>query len=262
MPTLLLRMPPSEADRDHRVRAISASAIPKELHAELEQRWGVPWFEAFGMTETGGDIRMDPADHDEYVGTGCLGRPAPGREVMIADEHGRPVPRGQEGELLIRGVGLMHGYHDDPEATARAFRGGWFRTGDVARMDAEGRVFYVGRTKDMIRRSGENIVADEVERALQQHPAVRTAAVLGVPDELRGEEVKALVVLAEGQQVTPDELAEFCGTKLAYFKVPRYWAFVESLPMTASERIAKGELRKAGAATPEDSYDRVEQQWR
>ncbi len=262
MPTLLLRMPPSEADRDHRVRAISASAIPKELHAELEQRWGVPWFEAFGMTETGGDIRMDPTDHDEYVGTGCLGRPAPGREVMIADEHGRPVPRGQEGELLIRGVGLMHGYHDDPEATARAFRGGWFRTGDVARMDAEGRVFYVGRTKDMIRRSGENIVADEVERALQQHPAVRTAAVLGVPDELRGEEVKALVVLAEGQQATPDELAEFCGTKLAYFKVPRYWAFVESLPMTASERIAKGELRKAGAATPEDSYDRVEQQWR
>lgn len=262
MPTLLLRMPPSEADRDHRVRAVSASAIPKDLHAELERRWGAPWFEAFGMTETGGDIRMYPEDHDECVGTGCLGRPAPGREVMIADDRGRPLPRGEEGELLVRGVGLMHGYHDDPEATAKAFRGGWFRTGDVARMDEQGRVFYVGRTKDMIRRSGENIVADEVERALLLHPSVRTAAVLGVPDELRGEEVKALVVLADGHDVTPDELAEHCGTKLAYFKVPRYWAFVDSLPLTASERVAKGELRKAGAATPEDSYDRVEQRWR
>lgn len=262
MPTLLLRMPPSEADRDHRVRAVSASAIPKDLHAELERRWGAPWYEAFGMTETGGDIRMDPRDHDECVGTGCLGRPAPGREAMIADESGRPLPRGEEGELLVRGVGLMHGYHDDPEATAKAFRGGWFRTGDIARMDTEGRVFYVGRTKDMIRRSGENIVADEVERALQLHPAVRTAAVLGVPDELRGEEVKALVVLADGHEVTPDELAEHCGTQLAYFKVPRYWAFVDALPLTASERVAKGELRKAGADTPEHSYDRVEQRWR
>ncbi|EID54984.1 ATP-dependent acyl-CoA ligase [Saccharomonospora xinjiangensis] len=262
MPTLLLRMPPSDADRHHKVRAVSASAIPKNLHADLERRWGAPWFEAFGMTETGGDIRMYPGDHDDTVGTGCLGRPAPCREVMIADDLGRPVPRGQDGELLVRGVGLMHGYHDDPEATAAAFRGGWFRTGDIARMDEQGLVYYVGRTKDMIRRSGENIVADEVERALALHPAVRTAAVLGVRDDLRGEEVKALVVLTEGHDITPDELAEHCGTKLAYFKVPRYWAFVDSLPLTASERIAKGELRKAGADTPEGSYDRVEQRWR
>ncbi|OQO92655.1 acyl-CoA synthetase [Saccharomonospora piscinae] len=262
MPSLLLRMPPAEADRDHRVRAISASAIPVDRHAELERRWGVPWFEAFGMTETGGDIRMDPADHDEHVGTGCLGRAAPGREVMVADEQGRALPRGQEGELLIRGVGLMHGYHDDPDATAAAFRGGWFRTGDVARMDAAGRVFYVGRTKDMIRRSGENIVADEVERALRLHPAVREVAVLAVPDDLRGEEVKALVVPEGEKTVPPEELAEFCGTKLAYFKVPRYWAFADSLPMTASERVAKGELRRSGAAGPDGSYDRAERRWR
>lgn len=246
MPTLLLRMPESSADRDHRVRAVTASAIPPDLHAELERRWGAPWYEAFGMTETGGDIRMYPDDHDALVGTGCLGRPAPHREVMIADEHDRPVPRGETGELLIRGIGLMHGYHDDPEATARAFRGGWFHTGDLARMDAEGRVFYVGRTKDMIRRSGENISADEVERVLQLHAGVRAAAVLAVPDLLRGEEVKAYVVLEDGADASPEELAEFCASKLAYFKVPRFWTFVDSLPMTPSERVAKGELRKAG----------------
>ncbi|WP_410669667.1 ATP-dependent acyl-CoA ligase [Amycolatopsis sp. cmx-4-68] len=242
MPALLLRQEPSEADRDHRVRAICASAIPHELHAELEARWGVPWYEAFGMTETGGDIRMTAADHDETVGTGCLGRPSRDREVVIARD-GKPVPRGETGELLIRGIGLMHGYHDDPAATAKAFENGWFHTGDLARMDDAGRVYYVGRTKDMIRRSGENVSADEVERALLLHPAVRLAAVVAVPDELRGEEIKAYVV-CDGDRPEPAELAAFCAEKLAYFKVPRFWAFAGELPMTPSERVAKGELRK------------------
>jgi crotonobetaine/carnitine-CoA ligase len=259
MPNLLLRTRASEEDKQHKVRAISASAIPGELHAELEARWGAPWFEAFGMTETGGDIRMSPQDHDELLGTGCIGRPSRGREVMIAGEDGNPLPRGETGELVIRGLGLMHGYHDDPEATARAFSGGWFHTGDLARMDDEGRVYYVGRTKDMIRRSGENVSADEVERALLLHPAVRLAAVVAVPDELRGEEIKAYVV-AEGERPSPDELAEFCAGKLAYFKVPRYWAYTDSLPITPSERVAKGELRKA--VDPLDGvYDKLVARW-
>ncbi|MFG1638872.1 ATP-dependent acyl-CoA ligase [Amycolatopsis sp. NPDC049252] len=243
MPTLLLRQEPSEADRDHRVRAICASAIPHDLHAELERRWGVPWFEAFGMTETGGDIRVGAADHDETVGTGCIGRPSRDREVMIAGDDGKPLPRGETGQLLIRGIGLMHGYHEDPAATAKAFRDGWFCTGDLARMDDVGRVYYVGRTKDMIRRSGENVSADEVERALLLHPAVRLAAVIAVPDELRGEEIKAYVV-CDGERPEPAALAAFCAEKLAYFKVPRFWAFADELPLTPSERVAKGELRK------------------
>ncbi|MEV4056699.1 ATP-dependent acyl-CoA ligase [Amycolatopsis sp. NPDC049688] len=259
MPTLLLRQEPSEADRDHRVRAICASAIPHELHAELEARWGVPWYEAFGMTETGGDIRMTAADHDETVGTGCIGRPSRDREVLIAGDDGKPVPRGETGQLLIRGIGLMHGYHDDPEATAKAFANGWFHTGDLARMDAAGRVYYVGRTKDMIRRSGENISADEVERALLLHPAVRLAAVVAVPDELRGEEVKAYVV-CDGDRPDPAELAAFCAGKLAYFKVPRFWAFAGELPMTPSERVAKGELRKV-ADPRAGSWDAKVQAW-
>ncbi len=259
MPTLLLRQPPSEDDRNHRVRAICASAIPHDLHAELEQRWGVPWYEAFGMTETGGDIRMTVADHDETVGTGCIGRPSRDREVMIAGADGKPLPRGETGELLIRGVGLMHGYHDDPEATAKAFAGGWFHTGDLARMDDAGRVYYVGRTKDMIRRSGENISADEVERALLLHPAVKLAAVVAVPDDLRGEEVKAYVV-CETDRPEPGELAAFCAEKLAYFKVPRFWAFADELPLTPSERVAKGELRKV-ADPRSGSWDTKAKAW-
>ena len=259
MPTLLLRQPPSEDDRNHHVRAICASAIPHELHAQLEQRWGVPWYEAFGMTETGGDIRMTVADHDETVGTGCIGRPSRDREVMIADDDGKPLPRGETGELLIRGVGLLHGYHEDPEATAKAFRQGWFHTGDLARMDDAGRVYYVGRTKDMIRRSGENISADEVERALLLHPAVKLAAVVAVPDELRGEEVKAYVV-CDGERPAPAELAAFCAEKLAYFKVPRFWAFADELPLTPSERVAKGELRKI-ADPRTGSWDAKTEAW-
>ncbi|OXM65440.1 ATP-dependent acyl-CoA ligase [Amycolatopsis vastitatis] len=259
MPTLLLRQVPSEADRDHRVRAICASAIPHDLHAALEERWGVPWYEAFGMTETGGDIRMTAADHDETVGTGCIGRPSRDREVLIADDDGKPVPRGETGQLLIRGIGLMHGYHDDPEATAKAFANGWFHTGDLARMDTAGRVYYVGRTKDMIRRSGENVSADEVERALLLHPAVRLAAVVAVPDELRGEEIKAYVV-CDGDHPEPAELAAFCAGKLAYFKVPRFWAFAGELPMTPSERVAKGELRKV-ADPRAGSWDAKAEAW-
>ncbi|WIX85923.1 ATP-dependent acyl-CoA ligase [Amycolatopsis sp. DG1A-15b] len=259
MPTLLLRQEPAAADRDHRVRAICASAIPHDLHAELEARWGVPWYEAFGMTETGGDIRMTAADHDETVGTGCIGRPSRDREVLIAGDDGKPVPRGETGQLLIRGIGLMHGYHDDPDATAKAFENGWFHTGDLARMDAAGRVYYVGRTKDMIRRSGENVSADEVERALLLHPAVRLAAVVAVPDELRGEEIKAYVV-CDGDRPDPAELAAFCAGKLAYFKVPRFWAFADTLPMTPSERVAKGELRKV-ADPRAGSWDAKAEAW-
>jgi carnitine-CoA ligase len=150
---------------------------------------------------------------------------------------------------------MMLRYHDDPDATEHAFRGGWFHTGDLARMDADGRVHYVGRTKDMIRRSGENISADEVERALARHPGVELAAVVAVADELRGEEVMAHVVPAAGARPTPEDLAEFCAGQIAYFKVPRYWSIVDGLPMTPSERVAKSRLTAATC------YDRVEKRW-
>lgn len=225
MPTLLLKMPPDELDRTHRVRAIQCSAIPPALHAELEARWGVPWFEAFGMTETGADIRVGSDDHDALVGSGCLGRPAAHREVRVV-----------EGELWLRGAGMMTGYVGHPSP----FReDGWFPTGDLARLDEEGRVYLTGRLKDMIRRSGENVAAREVEDVLLAHPAVRLAAVVGVPDEIRGEEVKAYVVAPEA---APEELEAWCRERLAGFKVPRFWELRDDLPLTASHRVAKAQL--------------------
>ncbi len=220
MPTLLLKMPPDTKDKEHRVRVVQCSAIPPGKHRELEERWGAGWYEAFGMTETGADIRVTDEDHDDLVGTGCLGRPMPHREAKIVD-----------GELLLSGPGMMDGYLGLPDV----FEDGWFRTGDLARIDEQGRVYHLGRSKDMIRRSGENIAAHEVEGVLMSHPGVRLAAVIGVPDEIRGEEVKAFIVGTATQQ----ELEEHCGQLLAGFKVPRYWEFSDDLPRTPSERVAK-----------------------
>lgn len=225
MPTLLLKMPASDADRDHRVRAVQCSAIPPALHAELEERWGVPWFEAFGMTETGADLRVTPEDHDELVGSGCLGRPAGHREVRLDDD----------GQMWLRGPGMMDGYLGHPSP----FVDGWFPTGDLARRDDEGRLYLVGRLKDMIRRSGENIAAREVEEVLLAHPAVRLAAVVGVPDEIRGEEVKAYVVAPRS---SAEELTAWAQERLAAFKVPSVWEFRDDLPLTASHRVEKSRL--------------------
>ncbi|MFT4009318.1 MAG: AMP-binding protein [Nocardioidaceae bacterium] len=235
MPTLLLRMPPDPADRDHRVRVVQASAIPRPLHAELEERWGVGWYEAFGMTETGADLRVTDLDHDALVGTGRLGLPTAHREARVVD-----------GELQLRGPGMMDGYLGEPDPFVD---GGWFPTGDLARIDDDGRVYLLGRSKDMIRRSGENVAAYEVEDVIGSHPAVRLVAVVGVPDEIRGEEVKAFVV----GDVDEAELAAYAAERLAAFKVPRYWEFRDDLPRTASERVAKKELlaepsRQAGRA--------------
>jgi crotonobetaine/carnitine-CoA ligase len=242
MPTLLLTTPPSESDRAHRVRAVQCSAIPVARHAELEQRWGVPWYEAFGMTETGADLSVGPTDHDALVGSGCVGTPNPHREARVTAADGQPLPAGQRGELQLRGPGMMDGYFGDPEATATAFDGGWFRTGDLAHLDDAGRVFLDGRIKDMIRRSGENIAAREVEEVLTTHPDVRLAAVVAVPDELRGEEVKAILVADPARVPAPETLAAYCAERLAAFKVPRFWEFRESVPLTASHRVAKSRL--------------------
>ncbi len=260
MPMALYNMPPEPADRDNRVRGIACSAIPARLHAELEERWGTPWYEAFGMTETGGDVRVFERE-EELLGTACIGRPYPDRELRVADADGNPVPRGGTGELLVRGPGMMDGYFRNREATARAFDGGWFHTGDVVRQDEAGRVFYIGRTKDMIRRSGENIAAAEVEAVLTRHPQVAEAACVPVPDELRGEEVKVYVVPAGGRP-DPAELREWLSGQLAYFKVPRYWTFVDQLPKTPSERVAKAELTAGVEDLRTGAWDSAEDRWR
>jgi crotonobetaine/carnitine-CoA ligase len=245
MPTLLLTAPASALDTQHQVRAVQCSAIPVARHADLERRWGAPWYEAFGMTETGADLRVGETDHDELVGTGCVGAPAEHREARVAGPDGVALGGGEIGELQLRGPGMMDGYFGDPAATAAAFDGGWFRTGDLAHLDAAGRVYLDGRIKDMIRRSGENVAAREVEEVLTTHPDIRLAAVVAVPDELRGEEVKAIVVVDTDPAPSAEALAAYCAERLAAFKVPRFWEFRDSLPLTPSQRVAKAALGPA-----------------
>jgi crotonobetaine/carnitine-CoA ligase len=239
MPTLLLRMPEHPQDRAHSVRVVQCSAIPQALHRDLEERWGVGWYEAFGMTETGADLRVTDLDHNELVGSGCMGGPVSYRTVRIVDALDQPVPAGETGEIALAGPGMMDGYLNDPAATAAVMRDGWMHTGDLGRMDTAGRVYHVGRLKDMIRRSGENVAAREVEEVLLTHPDVRLVAVTAVPDEIRGEEVKAYYV-ASG--CTPQELDSYCRERLAAFKVPRFWQPADDLPRTDSERVAKRRL--------------------
>ena len=262
MPTMLMKMPVDPDERGHKVRMVMCSAIPPGLHKALEERWGVPWCEAFGMTETGGDLAVSLEEHDALVGTGCIGRPLSDREARIANEHGEALPPGEIGEMLLRGPNMMDGYYKNEAATKAAHHGEWFRTGDRARMDDEGRVYYIGRLKEMIRRSGENISSSEVEESIAAHPSVRLAACIPVPDELRGEEIKACVVLQPGAEADPVALARHCEDRLAYFKVPRYWSFRDDLPRTPSERIAKAVLAGEQDDLRIGAYDRVDEVWR
>ena len=240
MPVFLLKQPEDPAvERGHRVRFVSCSGIVPQLHAEFERRWGVPWREAFGMTETGADLIV-PLEDTACVGTGAVGAPVPGKEARVVAPDGRVLGDGEVGELCVRGAGMMRGYWNKPEATAERLRDGWLHTGDLAFRDATGYYHLVGRLKDMIRRTGENISAAEVEGVLAEHPAVRAAAVVPVPDELRGEEVKAFVQLQPGAEGTdPAALLAFARARLAAFKVPRFYEYVTDFPRTPSERVAK-----------------------
>ncbi len=240
MPTLLLKQPATAHDRNNSLTRVFCSAIPAEQHAVIEQRWGAPWFEIFGMTETGVNVGVAAGDHDRFVGTGCIGRALPHNEVAVVDEQDRPVPPGAIGEMVLRGLGMMDGYHNDREATTAFFRGGWAHTGDLVESDEDGYIYYRGRRKEMIRRAGENIAPIEIEAALASHHDVIECAVVPVPDPDLGEEIKAYVVASSPVEATV--LGDYLRSKIAIFKVPRYWEFRASLPHTPSEKVAKHQL--------------------
>jgi carnitine-CoA ligase len=255
MPTLMLRVPPDERDRDHDLRLVICSGIPRELHRPIEERWGVAWHEAFGMTETGSDTHVSLDEHAGLVGSGCIGRPYPDREARVVDDEGHERPPGEVGHFELRGPGMMSGYLDDPEASAEAFRDGWFRTGDLARIEADGLVYYAGRSKDVIRRSGENVSALEVEDAILDDDAVELVACIAVPDPLRGEEIKAFVVPRAGAAFDLDAVVTAVRARLAYFKVPRYWAVRDGLPLTSSAKVHKAALREEDPAADSGVVD-------
>ena len=241
---------------------ISCSGLTPAVHKEIEARFAAPVRELYGMTETGSTLFM-PIGDAHMSGSGSCGRPAPYRECRVVDPAtGVDVPRGQPGELWVRGRGILEGYYKKDEATRAAFCGEWFRTGDLFRQDEDGYFYILGRIKDSIRRSGENISSHEVETVVASVPGVAETAVLGVPDEHRGEEVKAFLILAPGltpSDVPPETVYGHLEGRLAAFKMPRYLEYVADFPRTSSGKIAKQEMKKnapRGAA-----YDRTRKEW-
>ena len=263
LPWLVSKQPPHPLDGANEVMRANVYGVARQLHASIEERFDLCAREAFGMTEVGSAMFM-PIEATDMVGSGSCGVPAPFRECRIADESGRTLPAGEVGELLIRGPGIMQGYYRKPEATAAAFHADWFRTGDLFRMDERGYFYIVGRLKDMIRRSSENIAAREVEAVLTAIPEVVEAAVVPVPDEIRGEEVKAFLRLQDGlaaDRVLIDRVISQCQQNLAPFKVPRYFSFRQAFPRTPSHKIAKNVLI-GEPGPPGKCFDRVSGDWR
>ena len=226
--------------------AVQVGIPSPEVHRRLVERWGFPWLELYGLTETGIVTAVRPADGLASTGTGTIGTAVPGAELRIVGGDGADAPNGVDGELLVRAPGLMREYLNRREATAEAMRDGWFHTGDLVRRDDEGRLYFAGRLKDIVRRSGENVSAAEVEAVIREHPAVLEAAVTPVADELRGEEVKAHILLQDGigpEQAPPESLAAHCASRLAANKVPRFISYRDrDFPRTPSMRVAKRAL--------------------
>jgi fatty-acyl-CoA synthase len=200
----------------------------------------------YGMTETSPVSTQTSADDPIEKRVSTVGRVHPHVEIKVVDpETGAVVPRGTPGELCSRGYIVMLGYWNNQEATREAIDSGrWMHTGDLATMDAEGYLNIVGRIKDMIIRGGENIYPREIEEFLYTHPAVQDVQVIGVPDEKYGEEVMAWVILKEGQQVSEEQIRDFCRGKIAHHKVPRYVKFTDGFPMTVTGKIQKFKMRE------------------
>jgi acyl-CoA synthetase (AMP-forming)/AMP-acid ligase II len=197
----------------------------------------------YGMTEAGSAYCIMPKG-EAVRRPGSVGRPAPPAKVKIVDAAGTELPAGEVGEVRMHMPGRHREYFADPEATAALWEEGWLRTGDLGRIDDEGYLYIVGREKDVIIRGGNNIHAADVEHTIVGHPAVLEAAVVGMPHDVLGEDVVAVVVLRAGAKVTPDELRSHCLAQLADYKVPRQWHFVSELPRNATGKVVKPELRR------------------
>ncbi|HEX6487404.1 MAG TPA: AMP-binding protein [Candidatus Dormibacteraeota bacterium] len=237
-----------------RVVVSGGSVVPAELARRLERELGVTFVIVFGTTECSPLVTQTALDDSEVDRVETLGRPLPQVDVMIAaPDSGSPVPVGEVGELCARGYQVMTGYNDNLEGTAAAIDSqGWYHTGDLASMDARGYLRIEGRLKDMIIRGGENIYPREIEDALGTHPAVAEVAVVGVPDERWGEIVAAFVRLSPNLEATEAELLAHCRARLAPYKLPVRWEFVDAFPMTGSGKIQKFKLKESAAVPAAD----------
>jgi acyl-CoA synthetase (AMP-forming)/AMP-acid ligase II len=243
---LILSLPEGRYDTRSITKCTTgASILPNETKEKLVKLFpnlsGI--YDVYGCTEATPSIAILKAK-DSLKKKECVGPAVPFLEVRIVDDQDRDLPVGEVGELICRGPNVMKGYYKDEEATREALRGGWLHTGDLARLDEEGFVYIVDREKDMIVSGGENIYPREIEEILYSHPKIEDAAIVGTPDPLWGESVRAIIVLKRGETMTEEEVIEYCKGHLASYKKPKSVAFVESLPRNPSGKVLKTVLRE------------------
>ncbi|MBM3522634.1 MAG: ATP-dependent acyl-CoA ligase, partial [Alphaproteobacteria bacterium] len=239
---LILKQPPSPLDTQHKLRVAWGGGCPQSLWRPFEERFGVPIHECYGMTEASS---FTTVNRDGRLGS--VGKPLPWFEVIIADENGRALPPGVRGEFRVRemepGV-ITKGYFANDAATRATVVDGWLRTGDVGYTDEDGYFYYAGRTKDSLRRRGENISAWEVERVFTDHPAIAECAVIGIANEIADQDVKLVARLKPGMTVDPLDLIQWAEPRMPRFQIPRFVRFIDEFPKTPSERIRKEMLPK------------------
>ena len=252
MGAFLLKAPPRADDLEHPLKTVFIVPLTEEA-LDFAARFGSEVYTIFNMTEISTPIISEP----NPTRVGYCGRPRAGFELRVVDENDIELPRGQVGELILRSHQpwtLNHGYYKNAQATAEAWRNGWFHTGDGFRQDADGNFFFVDRIKDAIRRRGENISSAEVEAQVNEHAAVQECAAIAVPSEWGEDEVMVVLALKPGHALEPEELLEFLEPRMAHFMVPRYLRFMDELPKTPTTKIRKAELRKQGLTA--ETWDR------
>lgn len=246
VPTMIqmfLTLPNADRLRSVRFFVSGGAPLPRKLADDFQEKFGKPVQEGYGLSEASPVVSVNPP---QKIKVGSIGRPLPSVETQIRDKEEHIVPPGTIGELCVKGLNVMSGYLNRPLDTAEALRGGWLHTGDLAYEDEEGYIFIVDRLKDMIITAGENVYPREIEEVLYHHPAIQEVAVIGVPDQLRGQAIAAYVVLKEGRTATQPELRKFIRGKVANYKLPKYFGFLDQLPKNKTGKVLKTDLRRWG----------------
>ncbi len=250
---ILMKQPPRPDDADNPIRLILGGA-PALTAAAFGERFRCAVLDGWGMIEAGCNTTITPADR---IVPGANGVPRECFDVRIFDDEDRELSRGEVGQIVVRPIEphvMFSGYHRDPDRTLAAMRNLWFHTGDLGRVDADGNLYFLGRSTDAIRRKGENISAIEIENVLNAHPVVEEAVVVGVTDDIAGQEIAVCVVTIDGTELTPEELVDWCSSRLAEFMIPRFFRIMDRFPCTGSHKVQKFKLRDLGT---DGAWDRL-----
>ena len=259
IPQILLALPEKPTDRDNSLR-LAVALLSPEMHTRFEDRFGLTAVPSYSLTEDLLSVIGPQNMPREKIGSCGVPLAPDVHRIRIVDESGNDLPAGTPGEIVKQSPVIMKGYFKNAEATAKALKDGWLYTGDLGYLDADGYLYFVDRVKDMVRRGDENISSEEVERVLNSHPQVAESAVIAVPDQIRGEEVKAYIVLksaATPDSVPPEDIWNFCKPHLAAFKVPRFIEYRDELPKTPSSKVQKNILRDESKQGGGRVFDRL-----